>query len=70
MARLISVRVVDKSYMVSTTANMLSQALYDHGFHEVERSAQYPCKSPQSDKRRIYLTFIQLSEEETNGENR
>jgi hypothetical protein len=53
----LKVRLMGDATKIEQAANELISAVSD-GFQLVERSQVYPCRPPQDNQSRIYLTFV------------
>lgn len=59
----VHVRVMADAAVVEKIAEQVGQALEKEGAYElVETSAVYPCRAPQEDQGRIYLTMVRRAE--------
>lgn len=59
----VHVRVMADALVVEQIAEQIGQALEKSGGYElVETSAVYPCRAPQEDQGRIYLTLMKRGE--------
>lgn len=58
----IHVRVMADTSIVEKVAELIGKVLEQDGSHElVETSAVYPCRAPNEDQGRVYLTLVRRS---------
>ncbi len=59
----IHIRVMADLSIVKQIADQLSNALEQDGLHDlVESSEVHPCRAPNTDQGRVYITFVRRPE--------
>lgn len=54
----VHVRIMAQAEAVEAIAEQVGQALENAGYEMVESSEPYPCRTPQEDQSRVYLTLL------------